>query len=68
MPVYDVDVMKRFVLENCKPGSPLREIILQDKGGDVSHEVMHAKGTIWFQLMRLEEKIEYRLKDENKRR
>jgi hypothetical protein len=67
MPEFDIEIMKNFVREYYPPGSPLREVILQDKGGEISYEVLIAKGRIWFQLMRLEEHIEYRIKDKYRR-
>jgi hypothetical protein len=63
MAKFDINIMKDFVIDYYPPGSPLREVILQDEGGEISYEVLIAKGRIWFQLMRLEEHIEYRVKD-----
>lgn len=66
MTVYDINIMKQFVLENFPSGSPLWEIILQDEGGDISLDVLLAKGRIWWQLLKLENHIDYKIKDQYK--
>lgn len=58
--------MKRFVGNNYPPGSPLREVILMEKNDINDLNIRIAKGEVWMKLARLEEEIEYRVKDKFK--
>ena len=66
MPNFELDKMKQFVAETYQPESPLREIILQEKGDVDDPEVWMAKFRIWFHLSTLEKHIEYRIKEKYK--